>query len=170
MRRKDREIKNFDEIISVLEKCKVLHLAMISDGKPYSVPVNFGYIVREEDGQKKLAVYIHGAGEGKKVSALKENPYVSFSCECGVQVDSLGDKLNACKWTCFYESVIGFGKVTFLEKSTEKTAGLDALMFHNGYKIPAGIKTIAYNMMELANTMVARIDVDEITGKRHSRK
>lgn len=66
MRRKDREIKNFDEIISVLEKCKVLHLAMISDGKPYSVPVNFGYIVREEDGQKKLAVYIHGAGEGKK--------------------------------------------------------------------------------------------------------
>ena len=43
-------------------------------------------------------------------------------------------------------------------------------MFHNGYKIPAGIKTIAYNMMELANTMVARIDVDEITGKRHSRK
>ena len=69
MRRKDREIKNFDEIISVLEKCKVLHLAMISDGKPYSVPVNFGYIVREEDGQKKLAVYFHGAGEGKKVSA-----------------------------------------------------------------------------------------------------
>ena len=51
-----------------------------------------------------------------------------------------------------------------------KTAGLDALMFHNGYKIPAGIKTIAYNMMELANTMVARIDVDEITGKRHSHK
>ena len=34
MRRKDREVKDFDEIISILDKCKVLHLAMISEGKP----------------------------------------------------------------------------------------------------------------------------------------
>lgn len=69
MRRKDREIKNFDEIISVLEKCKVLHLAMISDGKPYSVPVNFGYIVREEDGQKSL-LFIFTEQEKEKRSVL----------------------------------------------------------------------------------------------------
>lgn len=170
MRRKDREVKDFDEIISILDKCKVIHLAMISEGKPYSVPVNFGYIVREEDGIKKLSIYIHGAGEGKKVSALKENPSVSFSCECGVDVDSLGDKAEACSWTCYYESVIGFGKVRFLEKSPEKTEGLDSLMFHNGYKIPAGLKRIAYGAMELAKTMVACIDVEEVTGKRHARK
>lgn len=170
MRRKDREIKDFDEIIGVLEKCKVLHLAMISEGRPYSVPVNFGYIVREKDETKKLSIYIHGAGEGKKVSALKENPLVSFSCECGAEVDSLGDKAEACRWTCYYESVIGFGKVRFLEKSPEKTDGLDSLMFHNGYKIPAGLKKIAYGAMELAKTMVACIDVEEVTGKRHARK
>lgn len=69
MRRKDREVKDFDEIISILDKCKVLHLAMISEGKPYSVPVNFGYIVRKEDGTKKLSVYIHGAGEYSKSRA-----------------------------------------------------------------------------------------------------
>lgn len=170
MRRKDREVKDFDEIISILDKCKVIHLAMISEGKPYSVPVNFGYIVREEDGIKKLSIYIHGAGEGKKVSALKENPSVSFSCECGAEVNSLGDKEDACSWTCYYESVIGFGKVRFLEKSPEKTDGLDSLMFHNGYKIPAGLKRIAYSAMELAKTMVACIDVEEVTGKRHARK
>lgn len=170
MRRKDREIKDFDEIIAVLEKCRVLHLAMISEGKPYSVPVNFGYLVEENEGAKKLSIYIHGAGEGKKVSALKENPSVSFSCECNVEVDSLGDKSEACRWTCYYESVIGFGKARFLEKSPEKTAGLDSIMLHNGYKIPCGLKTIAYNMMELANTMVCCIEVEEVTGKRHSRK
>lgn len=64
MRRKDREIKEFDEIIDVLSRCKVLHLALISDGKPYAVPVNFGYAVSESDGRKKLAIYFHGAGEG----------------------------------------------------------------------------------------------------------
>lgn len=170
MRRKDREVKDFDEIISILDKCKVIHLAMISEGRPYSVPVNFGYIVREEDGTKKLSIYIHGAGEGKKVSALKENPSVSFSCECGAEVDSLGDKEDACSWTCYYESVIGFGKVRFLEKSEEKTKGLDSLMFHNGYKIPSGLKKIAYGSMEFAKTMVACIDVVEVTGKRHARK
>ena len=100
----------------------------------------------------------------------KENPVVSFSCECGVEVDSLGDKADACKWTCYYESVIGFGKVRFLEKSPEKTEGLDSLMLHNGYKIPAGVKKIAYGMMELTKTMVACIDVEEVSGKRHIKK
>ena len=69
MRRKDREVKNFDEIIDILSRCKVLHLALISDGKPYSVPVNLGYTVTEVDGSKKLTVYFHGAGEGKKIES-----------------------------------------------------------------------------------------------------
>ena len=33
MRTKDREIKEFNEIIKILDRCKVLHLAMISEGK-----------------------------------------------------------------------------------------------------------------------------------------
>lgn len=74
MRRKDREIKEFDGIIDVLSRCEVLHLALISDGKPYAVPVNYGFVVRESDGQKKLSIYIHGAGEGKKLDAIKANP------------------------------------------------------------------------------------------------
>ena len=52
MRRKDREIKEFDEIIDVLSRCKVLHLALISDGKPYAVPVNFGFAVHESEGKR----------------------------------------------------------------------------------------------------------------------
>lgn len=40
MQRKDREIKEFDEIIDVFSRSKVLHLALISNGKPYAVPVN----------------------------------------------------------------------------------------------------------------------------------
>ena len=65
MRRKDREIKEFDEIIDVLSRCKVQHLALISNGNPYAVPVNFGFIVRESDGQKKLSIYIHGAAKAR---------------------------------------------------------------------------------------------------------
>lgn len=170
MRRKEREVSDFDEITGILERCKVLHLAMISEGKPYSVPVNFGYVVRETDGGKKLSIYFHGAGEGKKVSALRENPEVCFSCENDVLAGPVSDKDNACNWTCWYESVIGSGVVKFLERSEEKTEGLDSLMFHNGYKIPAGLKKIAYGAMELAKTMVACIEVNELSGKVHRRK
>ena len=159
MRRKDREVKDFDEIISIFKKCRVLHLALVSNGKPYSVPVNFGYDVREEDGKKRLSVYFHGAGEGKKIDALKENPEVSFCAESFAETE--GTTEDACSWTCYYESVIGFGKAEILTDSSERTKGLDAIMLHNGYKIPAGVKFIAYSAMHLARTAVVKIEVDE---------
>jgi len=43
-------------------------------------------------------------------------------------------------------------------------------MLHNGYKIPAGVKFIAYNAMHLARTAVEKIEVDEITGKHHLKR
>ncbi len=168
MRRKDREVKSFDEIIDILSRCKVLHLALISEGKPYSVPLNFGYVLEEDAGAKKLTVYFHCAPEGKKLTAIKENPEVCFSAESLAEAD--GDKEKACTWTCYYESVIGFGKAEILTDSDERTKGLDAIMFHHGFNLPAGVKRIAYNAMELARTEVVKIDVAEITGKHHLKK
>ncbi|MBO4385759.1 MAG: pyridoxamine 5'-phosphate oxidase family protein [Treponema sp.] len=167
MRRKDREVKDFDQIIDILSRSKVLHLALISEGKPYSVPVNFGYILSDVNGERKLSVFFHGAGEGKKLDAIKENNAVSFCAEACADVSG-GD--NACEWTCYYESVIGFGSAEILEGKKERAKGLDAIMLHNGYKIPAGVKVIAYNAMYLAKTAVVKIDVSEITGKRHLKK
>ena len=168
MRRKDREVKSFDEIIDILSRCKVLHLALISEGKPYSVPLNFGYVLEEDAGAKKLTVYFHCAPEGKKLTAIKENPEVCFSAESLAEAD--GDKEKACTWTCYYESVIGFGKAEILTDSDERTKGLDAIMFHHGFNLPAGVTRIAYNAMELARTEVVKIDVAEITGKHHLKK
>ena len=168
MRRKDREVKDYEQIIDILSRCKVLHLALISEGKPYSVPLNFGYVVEDDADTKKLCVYFHCASEGKKLTAIKENPDVCFSAESLAEAD--GDKENACTWTCYYESVIGFGKAKVLTDSDERAKGLDAIMLHHGFKIPAGVKKIAYNAMELARTAVVRIEVDEITGKHHLRK
>ena len=60
-----------------------------------------------------------------------------------------------------------FGTASLVEDSKERTAGFDSIMFHNGYKMPPGIKTIANNAMALAHTAVIKIEVNEITGKRH---
>ena len=167
MRRKDREIKDFDTIIDILSRSKILHLALISNGKPYSVPVNFGYVVSEDTNCKKLSIYFHGAGEGKKIEAIKENPIVSFCTEAYADVSGSD---AACYWTCYYESIIGLGNATILQSRKERSQGLDSLMLHNGYKLPAGVKFIAYNALSLAKTAVVRIDVTDITGKCHFKK
>ncbi len=42
MRRKDREITDIETIRSILDKAKVLHLAMIDGDRPYVVPLHYG--------------------------------------------------------------------------------------------------------------------------------
>ena len=57
MRRKDREIQDFDEIIEVMKKCDVCRVAMRGEEYPYMVPLNFGMEVEET----QVTLYFHGA-------------------------------------------------------------------------------------------------------------
>ena len=60
MRRQDREIKDPEKILSIIAACPYCHLGFSDQGKPYVVPVNFGYAV--EDG--RTVFYFHGARDG----------------------------------------------------------------------------------------------------------
>lgn len=82
MRRTDREIKNPDDIFSVIENCQTVHVAMVDDGKPYVVALNFGFDRRGDS----LILYLHSAYEGRKMDILRKNPSVSFQMDCGSQL------------------------------------------------------------------------------------
>ena len=56
MRRKEKEIKDTAEIEEILSKAFVCRLGLCDNGRPYVVPLCFGY----EDN----ALYIHCAKEG----------------------------------------------------------------------------------------------------------
>ncbi|MBO5094338.1 MAG: pyridoxamine 5'-phosphate oxidase family protein, partial [Lachnospiraceae bacterium] len=62
MRRKDREVTDFDEIIKIVDACQIVRLGLADGDFPYIVPVNFAYQV--QDGT--LYLYIHGAMAGRK--------------------------------------------------------------------------------------------------------
>ena len=47
MRRKDRQITDLEAIRAILDKAKVLHLAMIDGARPYVVPMNYGYALAD---------------------------------------------------------------------------------------------------------------------------
>lgn len=62
MRRKDREIKDIDEIVRVLERCQTIRIGISSEPVPYVVPVSFGI----DPSQKMPTVYFHCARQGHK--------------------------------------------------------------------------------------------------------
>ena len=103
MRRHDREITDSREILSIVNECKVIRLAMLDEqGLPYIIPLNFGY--RFADGV--FTFYCHSAREGRKLELLRRDPRVSFEMDCRGELQSAD---HACGYGYYYASVIGSG-------------------------------------------------------------
>ncbi len=129
MRRKDKQITEFSEICAVIEKCPILHLGLLDQGKPYIVPVNFG--VSFED--QKIVFYFHGEPEGKKYTLMQQNSEVVFEAEYYNGV-LRRDKDLPCKWTASYVSMMGEGQVKILETQQEKTVAMQVILERHDYQ------------------------------------
>jgi len=81
MRRKDREVSDFDTIIKLIDSCNVVRLG-ISDEKeadfPYIVPMNFAYSVLGG----KIFLYVHGARAGRRWELLQNTEFCSVQMDC----------------------------------------------------------------------------------------
>ena len=108
MRRSDREITDLGEILSIINDCKVIHLAMVDDGEPYLLPLNFGYAC--EGGA--FSFFCHSAREGRKLDILRKNPTVAFEMDCRGALD---EHDVACQCGYYFASVTGVGHVEFLD-------------------------------------------------------
>lgn len=151
MRKNDREITRFEEIVALVERCDTLRLGIADDQAPYVVPVSFGYEV--VDG--KIVLYFHGAVAGKKYELLQKNPRICVEGDL-----SHGYKDNGHGGvTCDYESFIGYGDVELLT-GAEADKGIERLMAHCGFPEYACTPEV------MAFTAVYRIKADEIAGKR----
>jgi nitroimidazol reductase NimA-like FMN-containing flavoprotein (pyridoxamine 5'-phosphate oxidase superfamily) len=150
MRRKDKEIKEPEEIVEILRRAPVCRLGLCRDDVPYVVPLNFGY----RDG----CLFLHCAKEGRKMDMIRTNPRVCFEMDTDVEVIRAE---QPCDWGMKFASVIGFGTASVLEDPEEKKNGLDAIMEHYGSK-----PEHPYPESYLKHTAVIRIEVEEMTGKR----
>lgn len=156
MRRKDREICEFEEIIKVLEKCEVCRLALNDENFPYIVPLNFGLSV--ENG--KASLYFHCANEGRKLELIKNDNRASFEADCENNLVLDYGNMNC---TMEYESVIGKGEIHILGEE-EKLGALRILMNHYRHD------EFPINEKILPMTTVFRLDVIEMTGKRRMKR
>lgn len=152
MRKSEREIKDFPDLLELLNRCDTIRLAMNGEEYPYVVPLSFGYEII--DG--RIVLYVHGAREGKKHQLLAINNRVCVEADICHRFAETEQGV-----TTVYESIIGFGSA---EKIFDEQAahGLDLLLSHCGFD------GYAYEHAVTHVLTVYKITLDSVTGKRRT--
>lgn len=121
MTRREREVTDKNEIIKILDHGKIVHVGMVDDGKPYVVPMNYGYTLEDD----KLTLYLHGATEGRKLDIIRKNPDVFIEIDTDI-IPFTGE--TACHYGIGYSSIMGEGVAELIEDVELKKAALSLLM------------------------------------------
>ena len=150
MRRTDREITDAAAIAAIMARCKVVRLAMNTEGAPYILPLNFGL---EPDG---MTIYVHGAAEGEKYRLMERDTKVAFEMDCmlGMDMDEVHQECSTR-----YESVIGWGEAVEITDVEEKRRALQRIMaqYHR--------EDFSFSEKPLPRTRVFAIKVKERNAK-----
>ena len=157
MRRQDREVKDKKEIEEIIKQCKTCHVAMVDDGMPYVVPLSYGYRFLDDT---TLELYLHSALEGRKLQILRKNNNVCF------EISHEGEPVHAeipCNSGYYFSSVIGNGKVVFIEDIAEKCTALSVMFKHQSGK------DVVFNANQAQNVCVYKVVSTDFTGKKKPR-
>ncbi|MDR2379381.1 MAG: pyridoxamine 5'-phosphate oxidase family protein, partial [Bifidobacteriaceae bacterium] len=121
MRREDRKVDGQTEIDDILSRCEIGRLGLWSRGEPYVLPLHFAHV--RVDG--RLEIYVHGAGEGRKIEAIGDGARACFEVDRRVQ---LVDNPKVCQIGADFESVIGWGRIEVCRDPDLARRGLVALL------------------------------------------
>ena len=155
LRRKDREVTEIKELMHIIDQCKVCRLGMRDNAGLYIVPMNFGYAYDNN----QLVLFFHSAKAGRTIKALKENIDIYFEMDCEHHLIT-GD--IACQYSYSYKSIIGNGKVVFIDEIEEKKTALSTLMKHQTGK------KFSFDDRMANSVLVFKVIVHKFTGKCHS--
>ena len=152
--RKKKNAITADAAESLLEKSRRGVLAVNGDdGYPYAVPVNYVY----DNGK----IYIHSAKYGYKIEALKNSDRVCFSA-------ILNSRVQQDMFTAAYQSVVAFGRASFVEDDAERRRILEQFIYKLSPDfVEGGMKFVD---AAIGKTALICIDVEEIKGKENMAK
>ena len=176
MRRSDREILDFAEIVDVLQRADVIRLGLNGDPYPYVVPLSFGFEVLDAEGgvggagsvggiggnrssHNSIAIYVHGAAAGLKHELIASDNHVCIEADI-FHGNLMHGEENEKSITAQYESVIGFGIAETVEGAAAER-GIGIILGHYGYD------NFAYDKTILKTMKVFKISLIDIRGKRN---
>lgn len=117
LQKKEREIRDIEELLAIIKNGKYLTIAMCRDNEPYIVTLSYGY------DEVKNAFYFHSRRKGLKYEFIEHNPDV-----CATVIEDRGYIMNECAHE--FRSVIIWGKMCLVNTLEEKKHGMDILLKH----------------------------------------
>ena len=154
MRRQEREIKNRETIIALLERSPVGRMATVNrKGIPVIKPVNFVYW----DGK----FYIHSSKKGEKVADIRRGSPVCF--EVDDPIAYVATRGPACGASYYYRSIIAKGKASFVNHRDKKLKILARIM--EKYQPEGGYGEFGEEVVN--KTAVIEITIQEMTAKEN---
>lgn len=158
MRRSDRQVTDRDAILAMLNGMTEGHLALLDNGEPYGVTMNFAF---EERGGR-VTLYFHCAQAGRKLDALRRSPSAYFFAESGAAFQEKAKPDGSPYMTMLYSSVAGPGRVEEITGPAAKrrALGLIAARF-------SGTPIDRVPESAVSATCVLRMTLDALTAKRH---
>jgi len=156
MRRKDRQVTDFETIRRIIDSCEVIRIGL-SDPEdpmfPYIVPLNFGYTVNE---QNEVRFFIHGARAGRKFELLQKQQCCSFQMECNAFMELVPEAKDV---TMRYQCVMGKADATLLD-GEDAVHALDVVMSRR-----EDSRVFEWNRSAVPRTAVWELKVTELTAK-----
>ncbi len=153
MRKSEREITDNIKINEIIATCECCRIGFYDEGEVYILPMSFGFT--DIDGERTF--YFHSAKEGRKIELIARAPHVGFELDTNFSLET-GD--TACATSAKYQSIIGTGKVSFVEGREDKKAALIKLMEHN---VGEGDWTFSDEHLDM--TCVFKLDVEKLSCK-----
>lgn len=156
MRRKDRAVTDPAAIEAVIGECRCCRLGFCDGQVPYIVPLNFGCARRGDGG---YTFYFHGAREGRKIDLIRANGRAAFEMDTRYK---LNEADAACGYSARFQSVMGVGRVSFVEEGEAKRAALTAIMTH-----AAGAGNWTFEEKMLETVCVFKLETESLSCKEH---
>ena len=149
MRRSEKEITDRLELEQIIRAGRVCRLALADRPAPYLVPLNYGY----RDG----ALYFHSAPAGRKIELMRKDPCVGFeiSLDLGIVEGEQG-----CNWSARYRSVLGHGRIEFIEELEEKRLALGVIMAQYAEG------EFTFPEASVQRTSIYRLVIEQLSGKQ----
>ncbi|MFX1483025.1 MAG: pyridoxamine 5'-phosphate oxidase family protein, partial [Promethearchaeota archaeon] len=152
IRRREKEITDKEEMISIITSSKYITVAMSMDDEPYLATLSHGF------DKERNCIYFHCAHEGKKVDILKANNLV-----WGQALQDHGYADGSCDH--LYATAQFRGRVTFIEDDDEKRHALQ-VMIHQLEANPRKVIEEQVLNKSVKRVNIGRIDIDYMSGKK----
>lgn len=149
MRRKEKEVTDPVKIEKIINQAVVCRLGLLDGDVPYIVPLSFGYMDN--------TLYFHSALKGKKIDLILKHTEVCF--EIDIHYEPIESEA-ACDWGMRFQSIIGTGKIEFIENLEEKRKALAVVMAQYSEK------AYSFPDKKINATAVLKLKIDQMSAKQ----